>query len=67
MLPKPFTMGRFEVNFGLYGYTVDGCTGVGANMLKDCTPKNRAFIAKVLARRLRQLGREKRYGKVAPA
>ena len=38
-----------------------------ANMLKDCTPKNRAFIAKVLARRLRQLGREKRYGKVAPA
>jgi hypothetical protein len=30
------TMGRFEVNFGLYGYTVDGCTGITANMFNDC-------------------------------
>ena len=29
-------MGRFEVNFGLYGYSVDGCTGVTANLFNDC-------------------------------
>jgi hypothetical protein len=29
-------MGRFEINFGLYGFTVDGCTGFGASLFKDC-------------------------------
>ena len=29
-------MGRFEVNFGLYGYSVDGCTGVTANLFNEC-------------------------------
>merc|ERR550537_1493765 len=29
-------MGRFEVNFGLYGYSVDGCTGLTANLFNEC-------------------------------
>ena len=28
--------GRFEVNFGLYGYSVDGCTGVQASLFPQC-------------------------------